>query len=82
MPCREMKTVYDLITTGPVMLAELADMTELSWIGSIKEPAMVGITAWMRVHLMNDTANRGMFYGDDCKTCSDATWKVERKRMD
>jgi hypothetical protein len=43
---------------------------------------MVGVTGWMRVHLMNDTANRGMFYGANCKVCSDAKWKVQRKMMD
>lgn len=80
--CSSVQTAYDSIGTVPVMLAELAGMTHGSWIGSIKDPAMVGITAWMRVHLMNDTANRSMFYGAGCKTCSDAKWKVQRKMMD
>jgi hypothetical protein len=34
------------------------------------------------VHLMNDTANRGMLYGASCKGCSDAKWKIQRKLMD
>lgn len=80
--CSSVQTAYDSISTVPVMIAELAGMTHGSWIGSIKDPAMVGITAWMRVHLMNDTANRSMFYGASCKTCSDAKWKIQRKMMD
>jgi hypothetical protein len=36
----------------------------------------------LRVHLMNDSANRRMFYGASCKVCSDAKWKVQRKLMD
>ena len=82
VPCSSVQTAFDSITTVPVMMAELAGMTHGSWIGSIKDPAMVGVTGWMRVHLMNDTANRGMFYGANCKVCSDAKWKVQRKMMD
>jgi len=82
VPCSSVQSAYDTISTVPVMLAELAGMTHGSWIGSIKDPAMVGVTAWMRVHLMNDTANRAMFYGPTCKVCSDSKWKVQRKLMD
>lgn len=82
VPCSRVQTAYESISNLPVMMAELANMTHGSWIGSIKDPAMVGITAWMRVHLMNDTGNRGMFYGASCKVCSDAKWKVQRKMLD
>jgi hypothetical protein len=82
VPCSSVKTAYDSISTVPVMLGELAGVTHGSWIGSIKDPVMVGVTGWMRVHLMNDTANRSMFYGAGCKTCSDSKWKIERKMMD
>jgi len=82
VPCSKVQPAYDSISNLPTMIAELAGMTHGSWIGSIKDPAMVGITAWMRVHLMNDTANRGMFYGASCKVCSDAKWKIQRKMMD
>lgn len=44
---------------------------------------MVAVTGWMRVHLMGDTANRGMFYGASCKLCADTQhWQIERKGMD
>jgi hypothetical protein len=43
---------------------------------------MLGVTAWMRAHLMNDAASRGMFYGPSCKVCSDSKWKIQRKMMD
>jgi len=82
VPCSRVQPAYDSISNVPTLMAELAGMTHGSWIGSIKDPAMVGITAWMRVHLMNDTGNRGMFYGADCKVCSDAKWKIQRKMMD
>ena len=82
VPCSKVQPAYDSINNLPAMMAELAGMTHGSWIGSIKDPAMVGITAWMRVHLMNDTANRAMFYGASCKVCSDAKWTIQRKMMD
>jgi len=82
VPCSSVQTAYDSISGLPVMLGEIADVTHGSWIGSIKNPVMVGVTAWMRVHLMNDTANRGMFYGAGCSACSDSKWKVQRKMMD
>lgn len=82
VPCSRVQPAFDSITNMPVMMAELAGVTHGSWIGSIKDPVMVGTTGWMRVHLMNDTANRGMFYGPSCKVCSDSKWKVQRKMMD
>ena len=45
-------------------------------------PYYVITTAWFRVHLMNDTALRPMFYGE-CSICKDtATWVTMRKMMD
>jgi hypothetical protein len=82
VPCSSVQTAYDSISTVPVMIGDLDGVTHGSWIGSIKDPVMVGVTAWMRVHLMNDTANRSMFYGPDCKVCSDSKWTVQRKMMD
>jgi hypothetical protein len=82
VPCSSVQTAFDSITTVPVMQAELAGMTHGSWIGSIKDPAMVGVTGWMRAHLMNDATARAMFYGPSCKVCSDSKWKIQRKMMD
>jgi hypothetical protein len=80
--CSMVQTAFDGISGVPVMIAELAGVTHGSWIGSIKDPVMVGTTGRMRVHLMDDTANRSMFYGASCKVCSDSKWKVQRKMMD
>src|SRR6185295_12905170 len=67
----------------PIMLGENPDNTHGSWIGSIKNPYMIAVTGWMRVHLMNDAANRNMFYGPNCTLCADSrNWKVMRSMMD
>ena len=83
VPCSSVKTAYDSIASVPVLLGNDLGDTHGSWIGSIKNPYMVAVTGWMRVHLMGDTANRNMFYGAGCKLCTDTQhWQVERKLMD
>lgn len=82
VPCSNIQKAFDAITTTPVMLEENPTASHGSWIGSIKDPYEVAVTAWMRVHLMNDTANRSMFYGANCKLCQDTQLKVQRKNMD
>ena len=46
-----------------------------------KGPDIFGMTAWFRVHLMNDTANRKMFYGTDCTLCTDSRVQVMRNSL-
>ena len=83
VPCSNVMMAYDSIANVPVMLGDNLAATHGSWIGSIKDPYMVAVTAWMRVHLMEDTANRNYFYGAGCKVCMDTQhWKVQRKMMD
>jgi hypothetical protein len=82
VPCSNVQKAFDAITTTPVMLEENPSAGHGSWIGSIKDPYQVAVTAWMRVHLMGDTAIRGMFYGTSCQLCQDTQVKVQRKNMD
>jgi len=83
VPCSSVMTAFDSLTDVPVMIGNNLAATHGSWIGSIKDPYMVAVTGWMRVHLMGDTANRGMFYGPSCKVCTDTQhWSVQRKMMD
>jgi hypothetical protein len=80
--CSGMQSAFDGITQ-PVMLANQLTATHGSWIGSIKDPFMIAVTAWMRLHLMDDTAQRKMFYGPTCTLCTNtAIWKVQQKGMD
>jgi hypothetical protein len=83
VPCSSVKSAYDSISTVPVLLGDNLGDTHGSWIGSIKNPYMIAVTGWMRVHLMGDTANRNMFYGPSCKLCTDTQhWHIDRKMMD
>ena len=60
---QRVQKAFDAVTSTPVMSEENPSASHGSWIGSIKDPYEIAVTAWMRVHLMGDTANRGMFYG-------------------
>jgi hypothetical protein len=72
------------VTTLPAMYAELIAVDHGSWMsrGSTLSVADTTFTAWMRVHLMGDTALRPWFYGADCKLCTDTAWNIDRKNMD
>lgn len=80
--CDRMKTAFDGISQ-PVMLANQLTATHGSWIGSIKDPFMIAVTGWMRLHLMGDSSLRKMFYGASCDLCTNTkVWKIQQKTMD
>lgn len=71
---------FNAISDQPVMYAELLGVDHGSWLRGGGFHLIT--TAWFRVHLMNDTALRPMFYGE-CSLCKDtATWTTMRKMMD
>ena len=85
VPCSTIQRTFDGITNQPVMLADYLTADHASWItfrGTTPGPVEVAVTAWMRVHLMNDTALRSWFYGPSCKLCTDAGWSIMQKMMD
>jgi hypothetical protein len=67
------------------MLASYLAADHANWItfgGNTVKPVEVATTAWMRVHLMGDTALRGRFYGPSCTLCQDSAWQAMRKMME
>lgn len=72
-------------TSGvPTMLANSLGADHGNWFmgGSSVSDMEAAITAWMRVHLMEDTGLRDWFYGPSCQLCDDSAWSVQRKMMD
>ena len=66
VPCSTIMSAYNGITNQPVMLAEYLAADHANWIsfsGTTVKPVEATVTAWMRVHLMGDTALRARFYG-------------------
>ncbi len=85
VPCSTVKGAFDAITTLPAMLAEYVSADHANWItftGTKPGPVEVAVTAWMRVHLMDDSALRSWFYGASCKLCTDSAWQITQKNMD
>jgi hypothetical protein len=86
VPCSMVMTAFGGINNQPVMFADQLAVDHVDWLtfrpGPLN-PFEVAVTAWMRVHLMGDTALRPMFYGPSCALCQDtATWQVMQKMMD
>jgi len=85
VPCSTVQSAFDSIKTQPAMLARLVAADHANWVtfrGTKPSVAETAMTAWMRVHLMGDTALRSWFYGASCKLCSDAAWEITQKMMD
>jgi hypothetical protein len=82
--CTGAQSALAAVTTLPAMYAELISVDHGSWMsrGSTLSVADTAFTAWMRVHLMGDTALRSWFYGASCKLCTDTAWNIDRKNMD
>ena len=81
--CDSVKTVYSSITTQPAMLVDNLASDHGGWLyqNGAKGPDIFGFTAWFRVHLMGDTANRKMFYGADCTLCTDSRVQVMQNSL-
>jgi hypothetical protein len=85
VPCSTVMSAYNGITNQPIMLAEYVTADHVNWVtfrGTAPSVVEGTATAWMRVHLMGDTALRSWFYGASCKLCTDSAWQVMRKMMD
>jgi len=85
VPCSTIQNTFNSISNQPVMLAEFLAADHASWVtfrGTTPSPVEAAVTAWMRVHLMGDTALRSWFYGPSCKLCTDTAWSVMQKMMD
>ena len=85
VPCSTIQTTFNAISNQPVMLASYLSVDHGSWLtfrGTKPSVVEATVAAWMRVHLMNDTALRPWFYGASCKLCTDPAWQVMQKMMD
>ena len=83
LSCDGNLTGFQSVKNFPAMYANLKAADHAAWSFSPGIPDFAVITnAWFRVHLMNDMANRSLFYGPDCGFCKDAKWEIMRSMMD
>jgi Chlorophyllase enzyme len=83
--CNGAESAINAVTTLPAIYAEYLSVDHGSWMTFMgTKPSVVesAVTAWMRVHLMGDTALKPWFYGPTCKLCTDSGWKIIQKNMD
>jgi hypothetical protein len=86
VPCDgSIKSAFDGINNQPIMLANYLSSDHANWItyrGTTISAMETAAVAWMRVHLMGDTALRSRFYGASCTLCQDPDWQITQKLMD
>ena len=81
--CDSVANTYKTITNQPAMLIDNLAADHGGWLyqNGVKGPDIFGLTAWFRVHLMADTANRKYFYGANCTFCTDTRVTVMRNAL-
>lgn len=83
VPCDKVSPTYEAVTDQPAMLMDnlSADHGGWEYQNGAKGPDIFALTAWFRVHLMGDTANRKYFYGTNCTLCTDNRLTVMRNSL-
>jgi len=83
VPCDGVEKTYAAITTLPSIFIDNLQADHGGWLyqNGIKGPTIIGFTAWFRVHLMGDTANRKYFYGPSCTFCTDNRVQVKQNAL-
>jgi dienelactone hydrolase len=83
VPCDGVANTFRTVTDQPAMFMNNLAADHGSWLGQngSKGPTFFALTAWFRVHLMDDAANRPFFFGPDCALCTDDRLTVERNGL-
>lgn len=80
--CSGVYDVFETVTEQPAFFLNELDADHGSWV--YEGPSGVSLSsaaAWFRVHLMDDTANRNFFYGENCKFCTDGRAQAEQNAL-
>lgn len=81
--CDSVLATYNSVTDQPAVFMDnlSADHGGWEYQNGAKGPDIFALTAWFRVHLMNDSANRQYFYGSPCTLCTDSRVTVQRNSL-
>ncbi len=81
--CDSVAAVYDTVTDQQAMFMDnlASDHGGWEYQNGAKGPDIFALTAWFRVHLMGDTANRKYFYGSSCTLCTDSRVTVKQNSL-
>jgi dienelactone hydrolase len=83
VPCAGIATNFRTVTDQPAMFVNNLGADHGSWLGQngSQGPTFFALTAWFRVHLMDDADNRRFFFGPDCALCTDDRVTIERNGL-
>jgi len=80
--CAGVRDTFETVTDQPAFFINELDSDHGSWVYEGADGvSLSSAAAWFRVHLMNDTANRKYFYGEDCSFCTDDRVEVEQNSL-
>jgi hypothetical protein len=81
--CDSVANAYRTVTEQPAMFLNNLAADHGSWLGQggSQGPTFFALTAWFRVHLMDDVDNRRFFFGEDCALCTDSRVAIERNSL-
>jgi len=83
VPCAGVSTTFSAVADQPAMFMDNLAADHGSWLGQggSKGPDFFALTAWFRVQLMADQANRQFFFGENCTLCTDNRVTVQRNTL-
>jgi hypothetical protein len=83
VPCAGVANAFRTVTEQPAMFLNNLAADHGSWLGmgGSQGPTFFALTAWFRMHLMDDADNRRFFFGEDCALCTDSRVTVERNSL-
>jgi hypothetical protein len=83
VPCEGIANTFRSVTDQPAMFMNNLAADHGSWLGQngSQGPTFFALTAWFRVHLMDDVDNRQFFFGPDCALCTDDRVAIERNGL-
>jgi hypothetical protein len=83
VPCDGVANTFGAVADQPAMFMNNLAADHGSWLGQngSKGPDFFALTAWFRVHLMDDQDNRQFFFGPSCTLCTDTRVTVQRNPL-
>jgi len=83
VPCDGIADTFRTVTDQPAIFLNNLAADHGSWLGQggSQGPTFFALTAWFRMHLMDDVDNSRFFFGQDCALCTDDRVTIERNGL-
>lgn len=83
VPCDGIANTFRTVTDQPAVFLNNLAADHGSWLGQngSQGPTFFALTAWFRLHLMDDRDNGRFFFGPECALCTDDRVTIERNAL-